>query len=271
MLTKLSEVAKYKQNFDKFINHTYKIVNQYRAMRTLKENLHLQEAVLHIDFSENYSLKYGAEVQSFHFGGSRQQVSLHTAVIYTHDFATGSVAPTSMCTISRCLRHDAPAVWAHLITIIDETTKRNPFIDTIHILSDSPTSQYRNKFIFYLISQLKNDFAQIEKVTWNYLEAGHGKGAPDGVGAVMKRTADRIVNFGQDAGTFEQFLDILSTKVENIVIKCVEEVDITKREKMFPKQIKTFRGTFSTYQVLWNKHVTTRWRIQQSEGHELFS
>lgn len=165
-------------------------------MRTLKENLYLQEAVLHIDFSENYSLKYGAEMQSFHFCGSRQQVSLHTAVIYTHDFAT--VAPTSMCTISRCLRHDAPAVWAHLITIIDETTKRNPFIDTIHILSDSPTSQYRNKFVFYLISQLKNDFAQSEKVTWNYSEAGHGKGAPDGVGAVVKRTADRIVNFGQD-------------------------------------------------------------------------
>lgn len=169
---------------------------------------------MHIDFSENYSLKYGAEVQSFHLGGNRQQVSLHTAVIHNHDFATGSVAPTSMCTISRCLRHDAPAVWVHLIIIIDETTKSNPFIDTIHMLSDSPTSQYRNKFVFYLISQLKNDFAQIEKVTWSYSEAGHGKGAPDSVGAVMKRTADHIVNFGHD---------ILSTKVKTSLLRVLKK------------------------------------------------
>lgn len=55
----------------------------------------MQEALIHVDFSENYSLKYATEVQSFHFGGSRQQVSLHTAVIYTHSYLTGQVTPSS--------------------------------------------------------------------------------------------------------------------------------------------------------------------------------
>lgn len=45
-----------------------------------------------------------------------------------------------------------------------------------------------------MISQLYKDFPQIHSITWNYSEAGHGKGAPDGVGATIKRTVDSYVN-----------------------------------------------------------------------------
>lgn len=31
------------------------------------------------------------------------------------------------------------------------------------------------------------------KATWNFLESGHGKGAADGVGVVIKRAADKAV------------------------------------------------------------------------------
>ena len=34
--------------------------------------------------------------------------------------------------------------------------------------------------------------------TWNFFEASHGKGAADGVGGVLKRTADQIVKQGTD-------------------------------------------------------------------------
>ena len=34
--------------------------------------------------------------------------------------------------------------------------------------------------------------------TWNFTEAGHGKGAPDGVGGLVKRTADKLVAYGND-------------------------------------------------------------------------
>lgn len=30
-------------------------------------------------------------------------------------------------------------------------------------------------------------------ITWNFFEASHGKGAPDGVGGALKKLADRIV------------------------------------------------------------------------------
>ena len=52
-------------------------------------------------------------------------------------------------------------------------------------------SQYRNEHIFYLIHQHSVLFGQ--NATWQYIEAGHGKGPYDGVGAVAKRMADDAV------------------------------------------------------------------------------
>lgn len=187
-----------------FFLHTHNIEAQHITMKNLKENLSVSEVIIHVDFSENYSLKYAEEIQAFHFGGSRQHVSLHTSVIYyTHDFSSGCIRPTSVCTISNCIRHDAGAIWAHLISLIKHALEINPFITTLNFLSDSPISQYRNKYMFFIITQIQKKIQTISRITWNYTEAGHWKGAPDGVGAVLKRTADKMVNFGRDVGDFD--------------------------------------------------------------------
>lgn len=106
--------------------------------------------------------------------------------------------------------------------------------------------------MFYIITQIKNDFEYISRITWNYTEAGHGKGAPDGVGAVLKRTADRLVNFGRDVGDFESFCEIIKDNVESVVIKIVNEETIKQKENLLPKNLKPFRGTLSIHQVLWD-------------------
>lgn len=67
------------------MKHISNIVMQFEAIKQLKFNLKEDEILIHVDFSENYSLKYNEEIQSFHFGGSRGQVSLHTGVIYYYD------------------------------------------------------------------------------------------------------------------------------------------------------------------------------------------
>lgn len=148
-----------------FFKHIYKIHNQYITLKKFKDSMPVNCAVIHADFSENYGLKFNKEVQSMHFGGSRTEVCLHTAIIYSFDFATSSTKPKSICTTSSCLRHDAPAVWAHFIPLIQKAIKDNPFIDTLHIQTDSPTSQYRNKYIFHMIPQLNNEFPQITTIT----------------------------------------------------------------------------------------------------------
>lgn len=96
-------------------------------MKDLKNSLPVNCAIIHADFSENYGLKYNNMVQSMHFGGSRKEVSLQTAVIYNFYFAISSVKAPSTCTTSSCLRHDAPAVWAHIIPLTERAILDNPF------------------------------------------------------------------------------------------------------------------------------------------------
>lgn len=100
---------------------------------------------------------------------------------------------------------------------------------------------------------------QLERITWNYSESGHGKGAPDGIGATLKRTADRMVTFG-NIGTFAQFYDYIKSYMDRenhkIIVKKIDREDVIFRESLIPKIMKPFRGTFSVYQVLWEKSTS---------------
>ena len=70
-----------------------------------------------------------------------------------------------------------------------------PGLEMVHYLTDSPTSQYRNKTIFNLVCE--HETVVGAKATWDYLEAGHGKGPCDGLGASVKRTADSAIKQGK--------------------------------------------------------------------------
>ena len=57
----------------RFTTHIFNISHQYKTLRSLRENLQDDEVIVHIDFSEYYTCKYGEGIQSVHFGGSHQQ------------------------------------------------------------------------------------------------------------------------------------------------------------------------------------------------------
>ena len=63
---------------------------------------------------------------------------------------------------------------------------------TLYIASDSPTSQYRNKKICFLMKKFATDNAF--DICWIYTEKVHGKGPMDGVGSAVKHVIiDTIV------------------------------------------------------------------------------
>lgn len=64
-------ILKLEDTTDILFKHTINIVVQNSAIKKLKQTLKNVEVLIHVDFSENYSLKFHEEVQSFHFGGSR--------------------------------------------------------------------------------------------------------------------------------------------------------------------------------------------------------
>lgn len=75
---------------------------------------------------------------------------------------------------------------------------------------------------------------KVEECTWNYCEAGHGKGAPDGVGGCLKRTADRFFARGTDIPNFEKLVSLLQDATR-IAISTVTEEDIKNIELLLPK------------------------------------
>lgn len=248
ILSQVGDLIKKVEDFlPKYLTHEMNINHQYAVLTKKKENLINKEILIHIDFSENYSCKHASEPQSVHYGASRQQISLHTGVVYS------KLEKKSFGTISESLQHDAKAVLAHLVPILSEFLKTYDKVDTLHFLSDGPSNQYRNKTMFTIIGKcMPKMFPNISTISWNYNEAGHGKGAPDGVGAVIKQTADRLIAVNKDVADFKSFVDI-STAIKGVTVKTVTPEDIKRVENNIPADIPPIKGTFRVHQVTWNK------------------
>lgn len=189
-----------------FKSHCYKIRHQNKSFKECKEHLSDTEAAIIIDFSENYNCKLHEEIQSYHFGASRHQVTLHTGVLYMRD-----KSPLSFSSISPSNEHGPPGIWAHLEPVLDWLRKDYPNIQVLHFFSDGPSTQYKQKKNFYLFTTMIFDF-KFKAATWSFFESGHGKGAADGVGATLKRTADQIVAHGTDIPDAETLFHVLQNE-----------------------------------------------------------
>ncbi|KAI4830029.1 hypothetical protein KUCAC02_001683 [Chaenocephalus aceratus] len=87
-----------------------------------------------------------------------------------------------------------------------------------------------------------------EKVTWNFTEASHGKGAPDGVGGAFKNLADRIVSYGTSIPDANTLFEQLNLNSSVRLFKRTEE-DINKSAELVPPSLKAVPGTMIIHQV----------------------
>lgn len=78
-------------------------------MRNLKENLKNNFILIS---AKNYACKLNTEIQAFHFGGNRQQATLHTGIAYG---TGGSMSYANSLTV----RHDERAVRAQIKPITE--------------------------------------------------------------------------------------------------------------------------------------------------------
>ncbi|CAH1105537.1 unnamed protein product [Psylliodes chrysocephalus] len=112
---------------------------------------------------------------------------------------------------------------------------------------DSPSTQHRNCKMFYIIRCNVQKYlpTTLKYIIWNYPEAGHGKGAPDGIGGCVKRTAASFILIDQDISSFEIFMSLLPSNVNKIIILTVTGENI--KNYMFPDRVKTFKGTTNVH------------------------
>ena len=190
----------------RYRKHVFNIKHQYNCYKELRTKMTPSECMIHVDFSENYVAKCSQEIQSMHFGASKNQISLHTGVY----FVGPEGVPKTFCSVSDSNNHGPAAIWTHLDPILDCIQKENPQVNTMHFFSDGPTTQYKQELNFYLFSNNIEERG-LKFSTWNFFESGHGKGIPDGVGATIKRTADAAVRRGRDCTNARDMVDIVES------------------------------------------------------------
>lgn len=238
------------KTFFTYMQHICNRNHQYRYLDELKKNLPQNQIIIHMDFSENYLCKYNREIQSMHFGGSKEQVVLHTVVTYHNNGER--VLQRSFCTLSESPRKDPFAIVAHLKPIINDASSLIPHLTKVHFVSDGPSTQYRNFKMFYLFGlEFPKILPNVLSLSWNYSERGHGKGAPDGVGGCLKRVADMHVAQGGDLPNVKSLCDALNERVKNIKVIHISSKEIT--EIIMPEKMNRFKGTLRTHQITWQR------------------
>ncbi|KAL1250664.1 hypothetical protein QQF64_018460 [Cirrhinus molitorella] len=229
-----------------FAVHMFNVKHQYLTLKAMKDTLTDDAVAVHVDYSENYSCKYAKEIKDTHFGTGNDQVTLHTGVLY---LSRGRVE--AFASLSDCLQHDAVATWAHLDPVLRYIRGKYPEAHNLHFISDGPTSQYRNKTSFYLASTVPFMHG-FQWVTWNFTEASHGKGAPDGVGGALKNLADRIVSYGTSIPDAESLYEQLKNN-SSVTLYKVSEEKIKASFELVPPNLKTVPGTLKIHQLASTK------------------
>lgn len=151
---------------------------QQHYFETLKESIKDGDLVLQIDFAENYRLICQNEVQSAHF--NYKQASIFTCVAWMFE------KTKSYAVITDSLTHSKIDVYIFITNIVQEIIAQYGNFENIYFFSDGSSCQFKNKFIVWSLTDFLVQFG-CNKIEWNYFATSHGKGAVDGVGAVIKR------------------------------------------------------------------------------------
>lgn len=243
-------IEEYNSQESSFLQHEYNRIHQYKAIKFATDNLKKNETLLRIDFSENPVLKYHKEIHSMHFGANKVNLSLHTGVQYMKKKDLENIC---FATVSKDLELGVPGIWAHLQPVLREINN-DINIDTLHFASDGPTTQYKNRYNLFLLTNLLPKFCpRIKLCTWNYTEAGHGKGPMDGVGGSLKRSSDSQVAHGNDITSIEEFVCVLRTVCPKFNLTEISSHDIDLLKSICKQEINPITNIMKIHQIVWDK------------------
>lgn len=88
------------------------MVHQFKVLKEKRAFLKSHESYVWMDFAENWNTQIPTEIQSVHFGASKQQFTLHTAMGYIKG------KKQSYCTLSENRTHGPPEIMAHIKPVI---------------------------------------------------------------------------------------------------------------------------------------------------------
>ena len=238
-------VAELLSDLPSFREHCNTVETQHREIRYLRDNLSPKELVCQLDYSENWAAKYMDEISSAYY--DRIQITVHPMVVSSRG-KDGQSKTKCYVGVSEVTNHSAPTTLAFLSKLIPMIKEEYPEATTMHFVSDSPSSQYRNQKICNLIA----NFHQIFKMqaSWSWLEVGHGKGACDGVGGALKRRADSLVKQRKIISSADDFVEeIEKTETSITIIKVTEKEVKNSADFIATWPLKPVKGLLRSHMI----------------------
>lgn len=86
--------------------------------------------------------------------------------------------------------------------------------------------------------------------TWNFSEAGHGKGAPDGIGATVKRLADRLVLRGTDIPDAVTMFEKLQPHTSVALYLVSKDAILERTQHLAKHNLVPVPGTMTIHQLI---------------------
>ena len=154
--------------------------------------------------------------------------------------------------------------------VLDVIKTEFPTVEAVDVWSDGPSSQFKNKYIFALVSKLEKHHEL--KITWNYFATSHGKGPNDGLGGNVKRMAHRLIMTNtkmiKNAETFADAIQSCETGIHVLVMN--EDVIEQRCQDLATDTLwdglKTFQGTITTHCLQTVDERTVRLRYYTAAG-----
>ena len=202
-------ITEFKEELAKLRCHARRVTTQYEEIRRLRSRMMpLKEYSIQIDYAENYSCCYQDEFSAVHY--DRNQISIHPMVIYYQGEVTDEK------------QHTIPTTMAFTGALQPRLHQPMLNLQIIHYVTDSPSSQYRNKTVTVLLTHHQELFNT--SAGWQWLVTGNGKGPYDGVGGVVKTMAENAVEncaIISEADSFYRYFDSADNKIFILICSSV--------------------------------------------------
>ena len=219
-------LVKLRERLPKFRRHVMIKNNQIAEVKRLQATLTRGEMIAETDYSENYPLVYMNEAQSAFFHRAQCTICPFHMTSLNED---SSVCKQMFVGVSDEKSHSLATTLAFIKTLIPVV--RHADLKTIHFVSDSPGSQYRNRFVAHMVHNFPVLFKGLN-ATWTWYEVGHGKGPCDGAGGAVKRKADNIIKRPNVLiENAEDFVSTVSKETEMTLFKVTPE-QVAKERKV---------------------------------------
>ena len=147
-------------------------------------------------------------------------MTIFTSVTWQQDSCTSAVIISDDLTHSR----DSVIIFVDklLNSVIDESVK------TLHIWSDGPSSQFKNRFTAASIPWLQERHKL--KICWNFFATSHRKGPVDEIGGVVKRMAtQKVIHRKVNITNAASFYDAINSE-SNVKVFLIQAEEIRNVE-----------------------------------------